>query len=84
MARDYVEHEERTIYLALELDRRWTEMTEVNPLDGTKLFGHNSRFRDKNGCISFIASDSTVETLQLLELVHRHAEFLNFHCSGVG
>jgi hypothetical protein len=27
--------EERTIYLALELDRSWTEMTGVNPLDGT-------------------------------------------------
>jgi hypothetical protein len=26
--------EERTIYLAYELDRRWTEMTGVNPLDG--------------------------------------------------
>ena len=26
--------EERTIYLAHELDRRWTEMTGVNPLDG--------------------------------------------------
>ena len=29
--------EERTIYLALELDRSWTEMTGVNPLDGTIL-----------------------------------------------
>ena len=27
--------EERAIYLALELDRSWTEMTGVNPLDGT-------------------------------------------------
>jgi hypothetical protein len=26
--------EERIIYLALELDRSWTEMTGVNPLDG--------------------------------------------------
>jgi len=26
--------EERTIYLAHELDRRWTEMTGVNPLEG--------------------------------------------------
>jgi hypothetical protein len=27
--------EERTTYLALELDRSWTEMIGVNPLDGT-------------------------------------------------
>ena len=27
--------EERAIYLALELDRSWTEMTGVNPQDGT-------------------------------------------------
>jgi hypothetical protein len=27
--------EERAIYLALELDRSWTEMTGVNPLGGT-------------------------------------------------
>jgi hypothetical protein len=26
--------EERAIYLAFELDRSWTEMTGVNPLDG--------------------------------------------------
>ena len=25
----------RAIYLALELDRSWTEMNGVNPLDGT-------------------------------------------------
>jgi hypothetical protein len=37
--------EERAIYLALELDRRWTEMTGVNPLDGTNYFGHSFRFR---------------------------------------
>ena len=29
---------ERTIYLALELDRSWTEMTGVNSYDGT-VFG---------------------------------------------
>jgi hypothetical protein len=27
--------EERAIYLALELDRSWTEIFGVNPLDGT-------------------------------------------------
>jgi len=27
--------EERAIYLALELDRSWTEACGVNPLDGT-------------------------------------------------
>ena len=37
---------ERAIYLALELDRSWTEMTGVNPLDGTVFFGHSFRFHD--------------------------------------
>jgi hypothetical protein len=36
--------EERTIYLALELDRSWTEMTGVNPLDGTNYLDTASAF----------------------------------------
>jgi hypothetical protein len=36
--------EERAIYLALELDRSWTEMTGVNPLDGTNYLDTASAF----------------------------------------
>ena len=36
--------EERTIYLALELDRSWTEMSGVNPLDGTNYLDTVSAF----------------------------------------
>jgi hypothetical protein len=36
--------EERAIYLALELDRSWTEMTGVNPLDGTNYLDTVSAF----------------------------------------
>jgi hypothetical protein len=31
---------ERVIYLALELDRTWTENAGVNPLDGTVFCEH--------------------------------------------
>ena len=46
--------EGRAIYLALELDRSWTEMTGVNPLDGTNyldtvsVFTQIVRFRVKS------------------------------------
>ena len=36
--------EKRAIYLALELDRSWTEMTGVNPLDGTNYLDTASAF----------------------------------------
>jgi hypothetical protein len=36
--------EERAIYLALELDRSWTEMPGVNPLDGTNYLDTASAF----------------------------------------
>ena len=36
--------EERAIYLALELDRSWTEMSGVNPLDGTNYLDTVSAF----------------------------------------
>jgi hypothetical protein len=36
--------EERAIYLAFELDRSWTEMTGVNPLDGTNYLDTASAF----------------------------------------
>jgi hypothetical protein len=35
---------ERAIYLALELDRSWTEMFGVNPLDGTNYLDTVSAF----------------------------------------
>ena len=35
---------ERAIYLALELDRSWTEMPGVNPLDGTNYLDTASAF----------------------------------------
>jgi hypothetical protein len=34
----------RAIYLGLELDRSWTEMTVVNPLDGTNYLDTASAF----------------------------------------
>jgi hypothetical protein len=36
--------EERAIYLALELDRSWTEMAGVTPLDGTNYLNTASAF----------------------------------------
>ena len=36
--------EERAIYLALELDRSWTEIAGVNPLDGTNYLDTVSAF----------------------------------------
>jgi hypothetical protein len=36
--------EERAIYFVLELDRRWTEMSGVNPLDGTNYLDTVSAF----------------------------------------
>jgi hypothetical protein len=36
--------EERAIYLPLELDRSWTEMPGVNPLDGTNYLDTVSAF----------------------------------------
>ena len=35
--------EERAIYLALELDRSWTEMSGVNPYDGWMVVDPSSR-----------------------------------------
>ena len=42
--------EEHTVYLALELDRRWTEMTGVNPLDGTNYLDTVSAFIEGLKC----------------------------------
>ena len=36
--------EERAIYLGLDLDRSWTEMSGVNPLDGTNYLDTASAF----------------------------------------
>ena len=35
---------ERVIYIPVELDRSWTEMTGVNPLDGTNYLDTVSAF----------------------------------------
>ena len=42
--------EERAIYLALEVDRSWTEMTAVNPLNGTNYLDTVSGFIEGLKC----------------------------------
>jgi hypothetical protein len=51
--------EERAIYLALELDRSWTEIDGVNPLDGTNYLDTASAFIE--GFLHLLAGGSFAE-----------------------
>ena len=49
---------ERAIYLTFELDRRWTEMVGVNPLDGTNYLDTVSAFIE--GFLRLLAGEGVV------------------------